>query len=102
MLAVWDSGLAYLPVDPRDPPRRREEIRRITGARVTVEPDSHRGDGLRLVVDPSAPARTEPRSDTQTAGMAYVIFTSGSTGTPKGIAASHDSLCCLIVIVLFR
>ena len=102
MLAVWDSGLAYLPVDPRDPPRRREEIRRITGARVTVEPDSHRGDGLRLVVDPSAPARTEPRSDTQTAGMAYVIFTSGSTGTPKGIAASHDSLSTLIEHLVHR
>lgn len=103
MLAVWHSGLAYLPVDQRDPADRIEEIRRTTGATVAIEASAEYGghvDFRTFVLDP--PGHPRRMRDPQSAHAAYVIFTSGSTGRPKGVAASHESLSTLIELLVGR
>lgn len=64
ILALWLEGKAYVPINPRHPKSRNQEI--IT--QIT------QFDGV----------YENP--------LAYVLFTSGSTGTPKGVAISRDNV----------
>ncbi|MCF3935173.1 amino acid adenylation domain-containing protein [Acuticoccus sp. M5D2P5] len=94
LLAVWRSGRAYVPLDPRHPPARlaaileeaapvaliadREEITALAGDIAIVRPDAA-GDAITA----SRAAPSDP---------AYVIFTSGSTGKPKGVVVPHRAV----------
>ncbi len=105
ILALWQCGAAYLPLDPELPADRM----------AWLLADGLRGPGPRLVVTqrelasriPAAEAGVDlaPVEDLGSAGdeggaglplqpgnVAYVIYTSGSTGRPKGIMISHGSL----------
>ncbi|GIH91289.1 non-ribosomal peptide synthetase [Planobispora siamensis] len=100
LLGVLTAGCAYLPLDPADPPARRQAMLTDAGATllITGAPDGR----LRLTRtdtgattplpltgpsdDQAAPPRVHPDS------LAYVIFTSGSTGRPKGVAVSHRAI----------
>ncbi len=82
MLAAWEVGAAFLPLDPAAPASRTsailDEVRAravlaIVGSRVEI--DLLRSDG----------ALGEEQ-------LAYVIYTSGSTGRPKGVRVSHRGL----------
>ncbi|WP_245633548.1 non-ribosomal peptide synthetase [Amycolatopsis jejuensis] len=90
VLGVLKAGAAYLPLDPAQPPARREAM--IEDARPALvlrdDPDSiaalaAEGDPKRRLV-PAGPGET-----------AYVIYTSGSTGRPKGVAVTHHSVLAL-------
>lgn len=101
LLALWRSGLAYLPVDHRDPPQRREEIRTATGAVGTIYQDRTGSRDLAIAVKRPAAAPLAP-ARTLDVDSAYVIFTSGSTGKPKGVVASHQALSSLIELLTHR
>jgi amino acid adenylation domain-containing protein len=77
MLAVFETGAAYVPMDPSHPASRREYIERDAGVYGVIEASGFR-------VSPREPARHE--------GLAYVIYTSGSTGLPKGVAVEHRQI----------
>ena len=90
MLAVMQAGAAYIPLDPRQPDFRHQQIlessnacARITSTCITP---LHKGLGTR-----SRPSTLDP---------AYAIFTSGTTGTPKGVVISHRSVVNTILDVL--
>ena len=87
LLGIWKAGAAYLPLDPNDPPARRQQIL---------------ADALPLLVldDPLqfGPIRPDPPAVPADPGrLAYAIYTSGSTGVPKGVLVEHASLSNLIV-----
>ncbi|HEX6355316.1 amino acid adenylation domain-containing protein [Actinophytocola sp.] len=99
LLAVWQAGSAYLPLDADHPVRRNAMVLRNAGVRillatedsaarlaapgvVTVVPDDIGED----LAPATAIAELEPD------GAAYVIHTSGSTGTPKGVVVTHAGI----------
>ncbi|MHA4999279.1 condensation domain-containing protein, partial [Streptomyces sp. SD18] len=99
MVAVWQAGGAYLPLDPEYPVDRLEFMLADSGARVLI---GHRSvaevvEGLPVesVVWLDDPAVSEglptaaPEVSVQPDQLAYVIYTSGSTGRPKGVQVAH-------------
>ncbi|MEU0032350.1 amino acid adenylation domain-containing protein, partial [Streptomyces sp. NPDC006335] len=107
VLAIWQAGGAFLPLDPDYPAERLAFMLADSGATVLVGgremtaalPDGA-ADGRTVVLldDPDVQRRlaampTEPPVPATAAGrLAYVIYTSGSTGTPKGVMIAHDAL----------
>lgn len=85
-LGVWRAGGVVVPLDPEDPPARREGIAAVVAPVMRLRaPDvramaNHGGGGD----GPSSLPRDED--------LAYVVFSSGSTGRPKGVAVEHRGL----------
>ena len=82
LLGILKAGAAYLPLDPDDPPARRDRII---------------ADASPLLVLTDADTFPAPRPDLQAppanpASLAYAIYTSGSTGMPKAVLVEHQSL----------
>jgi amino acid adenylation domain-containing protein len=104
LLAVLETGAAYLPLDPSHPRDRRRSMLEDAGAALLVG----RGgsvEGLAasrvLSLDHLAgvPERDPPPQGARNGGgarRAYVLFTSGSTGRPKAVEISHRSLVNLL------
>ncbi|MGH8920206.1 MAG: amino acid adenylation domain-containing protein, partial [Actinomycetes bacterium] len=95
--AVLDQRAVLLPIGPRTPPPRREEMLERTGtALVLLSGQVPAPPGRRVIrLDdlPDTPAPPTPLADAGPAeDSGYVCFTSGSTGAPKAIAGRHDSL----------
>ncbi|MEU8527604.1 amino acid adenylation domain-containing protein [Streptomyces sp. NPDC048629] len=106
VLAVWQAGAAYVPLDPGYPADRLEFMLADSGAGVLVghrhvAADVAAGGALDTVVwlDDSAtrtalaarPA-TSPDVAVHPQQLAYVIYTSGSTGRPKGVQVTHGGV----------
>jgi pyochelin synthetase len=96
VLGVLYAGAAYLPIDPRQPLARRQQLLELGQVQVAVVHDSastEYGAGYTLVAvddkqtlaQDATPLPIEQRLD----DLAYVIFTSGSTGQPKGVMIDH-------------
>ncbi|HEX7317733.1 MAG TPA: amino acid adenylation domain-containing protein [Pyrinomonadaceae bacterium] len=100
VLAVFKTGGAYLPLDPRHPAARQAQVLTQSGASMVLA-----GEGLedaaaqaaslmngarpvpvhalgRVAVQSSETRNLAPRGGPR--NLAYVIYTSGSTGVPKG------------------
>ncbi|MFD6286392.1 amino acid adenylation domain-containing protein, partial [Streptomyces sp. NPDC060205] len=111
ILAVWQAGGAYLPLDPEYPVDRLGFMLRDSRATVLVGTEELVDElpvgRLRTVVvdDPAVvaalaglPARA-PEVVTSPDQLAYVIYTSGSTGRPKGVQVTHGGLVHYVVAV---
>ena len=101
VLAVWQAGGAYLPLDPGYPADRQAFMLADSRAAVLVTTTGTLAatpprdvavialddPGTRRVLasDQAAAARLEPARPARPGRLAYVIYTSGSTGTPKGV-----------------
>ncbi|GAB2810419.1 amino acid adenylation domain-containing protein [Streptomyces daliensis] len=111
MLAAFEAGGAYAPVDPAWPTARMALVLEKLGATVCVtdgEPAREYGvDGVLAVPPGGHPAAPEtgeaPEESAPPASpalhpdhLAYVLHTSGSTGTPKSVAMTHRGLSRLI------
>ncbi len=83
ILGVLAAGWAYLPLNPGDPPARRDAILAHAGSSHAVD-----GAGLRRI-GPGAPGRTTERT-------AVVFFTSGSTGAPKGVPVGSGNAAAFV------
>ncbi|WP_234812117.1 non-ribosomal peptide synthetase [Mycolicibacter longobardus] len=86
ILAVLQTGAAYVPVDVTLPAPRIESILRQSDPKLTLTAEmlaELRSDGA---LQRPTPATIHPDS------AAYVIFTSGSTGEPKGVIGTHRAL----------
>ncbi|OBH32144.1 non-ribosomal peptide synthetase [Mycobacterium sp. E342] len=103
ILAIFKSGAAYVPIDPKEPDARIGFIladAAPTAAITTTELRS-RLDGYNLsVIDVD-----DPVIDSQSAvslpcpdayNIAYIIYTSGTTGVPKGVAVTHVGIADLV------
>src|SRR6185312_183476 len=104
MLAILETGGAYLPLDPAYPPERLAFMLDDSGARVLLAQErllakfpSHRAevvllDGAAALAAGEAPPPSEGLETVDLSALAYVIYTSGSTGRPKGVQVPHASL----------
>ncbi|HSF40381.1 MAG TPA: amino acid adenylation domain-containing protein [Thermoanaerobaculia bacterium] len=110
LLAVLESGAAYLPLDPAYPAERLRFLLADTGAALVVTerslawPEDFTAEIPELYIDEATPAETaEPVSDIAAEeNLAYLIYTSGSTGVPKGVAIPHGSALRLVEWALAR
>ncbi len=84
MLGTLKRGAAYVPLDPADPPGRRQLLAEQAELDLVVGED-----GWDRRPGPDA-GRPSP------AGAAYIMFTSGSTGAPKGVQVSHRNVVRLV------
>lgn len=96
LLGCLRAGAAYLPLDPEDPPARRDYML-DDAAPAVVLAQSHLLSTLPAgipILDVGelpgngAPIHARPAGD----DAAYVIYTSGSTGKPKGVINTHAAL----------
>ncbi|GGJ08653.1 hypothetical protein GCM10010121_018760 [Streptomyces brasiliensis] len=105
ILAVWEAGGAYLPLDPAQPVARTAYMLADSRASVVVGTaevldDMPATGRARMVAldDPVVVAALEAQPTTaldigtQPGCPAYVIYTSGSTGRPKGVVVTHGNL----------
>jgi len=83
LLAVLESGAAYLPIDPAYPEERIRFMLEDARPLLVIE----QGLAIRACGTPE-PAR----ASRGTSDLAYVIYTSGSTGRPKGVQLEHRGL----------
>ena len=107
VLAVFKAGGVYVPLDPRHPPARLQNVLQQCGARVVLTTrgflpvlaqvlENSGGDRPELCLiedllsseqgEQNLPLRAAPND------LAYVIYTSGSTGTPKGAMVEHAGM----------
>ncbi|MEU9191158.1 amino acid adenylation domain-containing protein [Streptomyces sp. NPDC048484] len=108
VLAVWQAGGAYLPLDPEYPVERLEFMLSDSRAPVLIGTTESIEDlpvgRLRTVMvdDPVLRATaatmppTPPEVTTRPDQLAYVIYTSGSTGRPKGVQVAHGGVVNLV------
>jgi len=104
MLASWQLGAAYVPVDPTYPRRRVEFVLRDVGAQVIITGSATLEDtfdtpvvvfdavGDDAVQGPPLTTRREGSGE----DSAYVLYTSGSTGQPKGVNVPHRAVVNLL------
>ncbi|GFG84496.1 non-ribosomal peptide synthetase [Mycolicibacter algericus] len=86
ILAVLQSGAAYVPIDVDLPKNRIESILRQADPKLTLTAELLAELRSDAAVRCPTPAGIHPDS------AAYVIFTSGSTGEPKGVIGTHRAL----------
>jgi amino acid adenylation domain-containing protein len=102
ILGVLKAGKIYVPLDPRYPARRLEQMLQDSGAALVVVDGPHapalggHRTGALQVLDladlgerNSAPDRGAAVRPDQ---PALILYTSGSTGRPKGVVQSHRAV----------
>jgi amino acid adenylation domain-containing protein len=106
MLAVFQTGAAYVPIDPTFPPERQEFMLADIQAPVLLTQENYLGtidsgpssvicvdrDWPRIARRASEPLGIEVDPDDR----AYIIYTSGSTGRPKGVETTHRGVSNLL------
>lgn len=104
MLAIFEAGAAYAPIDTAYPDARvvtlLENLRPALLLSDRDLPASLAG-GTPVIASPRAEDDHTDAAATAESGLdpehlAYVIHTSGSTGAPKGVAMSHRGLSRLV------
>ena len=105
LLAAWEMGITFIPVDPHMPQERIACILSDSKAKaVILSEDKLNQNDWDISIPcytnkPQQPVYHETKlvHPTITNSTAYMIYTSGSTGTPKGVCISRQSLSNLLL-----
>lgn len=109
LLAVWQTGAAYVPLDPAYPKARLEFMIEDAGLALilTSDPAPELGalpnttvvtvNGLGAEAASGVGPRRTAAAGRGPEDLAYVIYTSGSTGRPKGVEIPHRALANLLL-----
>ena len=102
MLAVLETGAAWLPLDPSLPKGRLEALLEDATPKLVLAPGAlvRRAPGRAVSLDVDAPLA--PPSGSRGDAPAYVMFTSGSTGKPKGVVVPNHALANHAVAIAGR
>jgi amino acid adenylation domain-containing protein/non-ribosomal peptide synthase protein (TIGR01720 family) len=104
LLAILQTGAAYVPLDPGFPLARLQVMQEESGLRLVVTETAQADRAglfpagvqcVRLDAEASTLAKASVRfaaHPSRSDELAYVIFTSGSTGRPKGVQVTHGAL----------
>ena len=99
LLAVLETGAAYLPLDPSYPESRLRFMADDSGvSHIVIGPGAHMAWGDDFDTVPARELLTSDSAVTPAGGsvgardLAYVIYTSGSTGRPKGVMVEHGNV----------
>ncbi|MER8267177.1 amino acid adenylation domain-containing protein [Streptomyces griseus] len=102
ILGVLKAGGCFVPLDPDQPPSRRQALITAVGATTVLTRENLLAIGRHESREALlATGRHEPREALPThlastpvdpSQLAYVVHTSGSTGEPKGVEVQHDTL----------
>ncbi|MFC4546944.1 non-ribosomal peptide synthetase [Paenactinomyces guangxiensis] len=99
ILGILKAGGAYLPIDPKYPSERINQMLEDSGSRLLLTqkhikiPEGYTGE--RWVIDDEKWQQgkgSNLEKVNRPHDLAYVIYTSGSTGQPKGVMVEHHSL----------
>lgn len=101
LLGILKAGAVVLPLDPRHPGARLNELLDDAGTRALIAPPDLLADwngGARLAPTQVRDSNATTAQTTPVAleAPAYLIYTSGSTGTPKGVLVSHLAFANMI------
>jgi len=107
LLAIWQAGAAYVPLDPHFPQARLDLILEDAAPRTIITQASlaHRfAQGTAAVIELDAhdarwrsARQVDPQPPSFGSDLAYVVYTSGSTGRPKGVEVPHGALTNLLI-----
>jgi amino acid adenylation domain-containing protein len=93
-LGTVRAGAGYMPLNPSHPPKRRQKLAELAGARAVIADDREGSLDINdLLATPAGTALPEPLGNER---LACVLFTSGSTGTPKAVELTHSGLVNLL------
>ncbi len=102
LLAIWQCGATYLPLDPTYPPARIDHMLHDSNAELIITtthhhptlPTTHHTITTITLDTLPTPPPTTPHTTTapQPHHPAYLIYTSGSTGHPKAVTITHRAL----------
>ncbi|MFA6207261.1 MAG: AMP-binding protein, partial [Methylocystis sp.] len=104
IMAVLETGAAYLPLDINYPDERLAYMAEDAAPRVIITSENLRSRfesmGPVLIFDALAPGVEDypsaPKTTLTLGHPAYIIYTSGSTGKPKGVVVSHGAVVNLL------
>ncbi|WP_166664189.1 non-ribosomal peptide synthetase [Actinophytocola oryzae] len=106
VLAVFRAGGTYVPLDPNDPPARRDLVIDDADAALVLTDGPVEVSGVDVLDLGSAALDAAPAHAPDVADdprrAAYVIYTSGSTGRPKGVVVEHRNLTAYVDGVVRR
>lgn len=99
ILAVVQSGEAYLSLDPGDPAERLRWICQDADVGLVLTSSGHAalardivGDRMRITEDASAGGEPLGVRQDRPDGVGFLVYTSGSTGQPKGVIQTHRNM----------
>lgn len=109
LLGILKAGGAYLPLDPKHPQQRLQEIVEDAGAHGLISSSDlaqallPKQENVLLLDDPEHQmqlaeysAENPQISELGLDDLAYVLYTSGTTGKPKGVLQVHRTLSHLV------
>ena len=102
LLGVLKTGACYIPLDPKFPAHRLQQMLddsapRFILTRNRLDANLPRGCWQPLDLDTLIESNREFTGSAQdSSSLAYIIYTSGSTGSPKGVEISHRALLNLL------